>query len=149
MTITDRKHLANVTQKVLAATMDLQEMWLQEDRDACSPRRTESVPTSGGDTSDPTFRVVDDKYRHVSRDQIGRTMMHVLSSLQDELARQRPKPEGRERCRNCRWAAATHGQRCEACDRWRRRYKGEERPRQVFEAHRDRVVEAEAARQSA
>jgi hypothetical protein len=146
--LTDTKHLAKIEQRLLGRVVDLGEMWRDEDRDACAPRRNDSVPVSGGGTSDPTFTVVTDKHRHVSRDRIGKALLAALRILDDEMARQKPQPEGKDRCSNCGWAPSTHGKRCEACDRWKRRHHGEERPRNVWEAHRDRVVEVAAQRQA-
>lgn len=131
--ITDRHHLAKITQEVIAAAMDLQEAWLTEDATACFPRAgggpritggshgsvTETIAT-GIDPDDPDEvsdrpAVDDSKYR--DRDQLGRRIMGLHRSIIALRDDQVPaEPTGL--CSCCHDDTATHGTRCWPCARF-------------------------------
>jgi len=116
--LTDRRHLATVTNQLMAAIIDLDEMWRQEDSAACAPSGGRDGPSSPG-PSDPTSAIASRDRKFVDRDRIGGLLLHLLSSAQDTIERNTPRTPT-ERCLCCETEMATHGRMCWACDKYLR-----------------------------
>lgn len=105
--ITDRYHLARRTQAGIAALLDLQDAWIEEDAAACAPRSTADGPTGTG-TSDPTLTLADtpDRYRH--RDHLGNGIARAILQLEQLIEAHKPRNTGGP-CQCCKRDTATHG----------------------------------------
>ncbi len=119
--ITDRRHLAKVTQQLLANVLDLQELWLEEDAGAHSPRASGDGP-SGNGTADPTGGIANDQHKTRDRDAVGGLIVRTSIAIKSELDRRQPRTPT-DPCTCCHEIMATHGTLCWDCDRFARKMK--------------------------
>lgn len=119
--ITDRRHLADVTQRLLAQVLDLQELWLAEDAGAYSPRSAGDGP-SGSGTADPTGGIAHDRHKTRDRDAVGGLLVRTSIAIGSELERRQPRTPT-ALCACCHEVMATHGPLCWDCDRFQRRMR--------------------------
>lgn len=106
-TITDRGHLARITQQLLADILDLQDAWLAEDSAACYPGTCDGGPR-GTEAPDPTRNLAMRDNRYRDRDHIGTELLHTARRIRTLKQRHQPRPAGGP-CRCCHTETATHG----------------------------------------
>ena len=107
--ITDSKHLSRRIQDGLAALMELQDLWLDEDARACTPRSQSGTSVSGGGQADPTHKVaVSESARYQDRDRLGAAIHRAVETLERLVADRQPRQAGGD-CSCCQVHTATHG----------------------------------------
>lgn len=107
--ITDARHLSATTQRGIAALMDLDEAWRDEDAAACAPPAN-GQSTRSNSAADQTGSIATvERNRYRDRDQLGRDILTAVNRLEEIRDRRKPRtPDGRA-CRCCNTRTATHG----------------------------------------
>lgn len=113
--ITDRHHLAKITQRGIAALLDLQDAWLEEDHLAHTPPANNDGTRTSNRPADPTPNIATHPNKTRDRDHLGNFILNHVTKAEQILKNREPHTPT-EPCHCCHNTMATHGKLCWACN---------------------------------